>query len=59
MQYRKLLDKAASNESSNTSIYSTPVGKLFDYDTASLTRNDKILAMALKTNANKKSSGMI
>lgn len=53
IQYKKLLEKAGNN----SSIYSTPVGKLFDYDTANAnqSRTDKILALA--KNANKKSPG--
>lgn len=48
IQYKKLLEKAAKNESNDSSIYGTPIGKLFNYDTANttLTRTDKILSMA-------------
>lgn len=60
MQYKKLLERAASNEGNDTSIYSTPVGKLFNYDTAnaSLSRTDKIMAMAVNGNS-KKSPGKL
>lgn len=58
MQYKKLLEKAASNDTNDSSIYATPVGKLFNYDTANanLSRSANILAMATTSNSNKKST---
>ncbi|KAG5876722.1 hypothetical protein JTB14_015511 [Gonioctena quinquepunctata] len=47
IQYRKLIEAAAGTSPLEDSIYGTPIGKLFNYDTAN--RSQRILDMALKS----------